>query len=319
LTSGSQYLRYGGAAYDKTSDALMARFVDSWYARATVRRPWVWEPALDPEAPDFVTALLPFRDDPAFHQCPQHLQSACLSAAWLVYSHKTISIETQIIIPACLDLMQLSTSHRLSDRELSAVAETITDEGFHTLVAAELCRMTSSFRGIDVRMPAFDLTLRLDEQQREIADTRRFALVRLAYATVSEIFISDYLSLLSEADDIQPLFRTAVALHKADEVCHKRLFPMLVRPVVQDCSADERALFVRSLYEAQSAFASRETRLWADVLDQLYRGLPDSDGLRPPQCTEQYGSGDFEGVADLVSELGLTRPNLLEVRASSIA
>lgn len=319
MTSGSRYLRYGGAAYDKTSDALMARFVDSWYARATVRRPWTWEPALDPEAPDFLTALLPFRDDPAFHQCPQHFQSACLSAAWLVYNHKTISIETQIIIPACLDLMQLSTSRRLSDRELSAVAETVTDEGFHTLVAAELCRMTSSFRGIDVRMPAFDLTLRLDAQQRAIADPRRFALVRLAYATVSEIFISDYLSLLSEADAIQPLFRTAVALHKADEVCHKRLFPMLVRPVVQDCSADEKALFVRSLYEAQSAFASRETRLWADVLDQLYRVLPDSEGMRPPQCTELHGDGDFEDVEDLVSELGLVKPDLIEARASSLA
>lgn len=315
MISDPRYLRYGGAAHDKTSDALMARFVDSWYARATVRRPWAWEPALDHDAPDFLTALLPFRHDPAFHQSPQRLQSACLSAAWLVYNHKTIAIETQIIIPACLDLMQLSTSRRLSDRELSAVAETVTDEGFHTLVAAELCRMTSTFRGIDVRMPAFDLTLRLDAQQRAIADSRRFGLVRLAYATVSEIFISDYLSLLSEADEIQPLFRTAVALHKADEVCHKRLFPMLVRPVVQDCCTDEKALFVSSLYEAQSAFASRETRLWADVLNQLYQGFPGAEGLRAPQCTELHGDGDFEGVAELVSELGLAGHGLHEAHS----
>lgn len=295
----------------------MARFVDSWYARATVRRPWVWKPALDPEAPDFLMALLPFRDDPVFHQSPNHFQSACLSTAWLVYNHKTIAIETQIIIPACLDLMQLGTSHTMSDRELSAVAETITDEGFHTLVAAELCRMTSSFRGINVRMPAFDLTLQLEMQKQAASDPRHFALVRLAYATVSEIFISDYLSLLSESDEIQPLFRTAVALHKSDEVCHKRLFPMLVRPIVRDCSDDEKALFVRSLYEAQSAFASRETRLWADVLDQLCSDLGDGAGLRPPQCTEMQGAGDFDDVASLVLELGLARSDLLETFATS--
>ena len=105
LTSDLRYLRYGGAAHDKISDALMARFVDSWYTRATVRRPWNWEPALDPDTPDFLTGLLPFRDDPVFQGSSPRLQSACLSAAWLIYNHKTIAIETQVIVPACLDFM----------------------------------------------------------------------------------------------------------------------------------------------------------------------------------------------------------------------
>jgi len=300
-----QYLRYGGANSQRSTGDIIPRFVDSWYARATVRRPWEWQPALDPLAPDFLESLLPFNGDQEFKQSSDGTKASCLSAGWLIYNYKTIEIETQIIIPACIDLMELSTSSRLSYDEVSALAETITDEGFHTLISAELCRMTSSFRNLDVRVPDFDLTRRL-KAYRLVNATRLFSLARLAFATVSEIFISDYLSLLSGAQEIQPLFRSAVTLHKADEVCHKRLFPRLIRGVIRDCNEEERKFFVKAIHDAVQSFSSRETRIWRDVLGQIYSARPDCDGRKPPECAEMEGEADFTGVSELLTDLGLS-------------
>lgn len=300
-----QYLSYGGMGHPPNE--LVERFVASWYDRATVRRPQSWNvllDELDPNTPDFLESLLPFRDDPAFRSSSRPVQAACLSAGWMIYNYKTIALETNIIIPACLDLMELSTSSRLSFREVGAISETITDEGFHTLVSAELCRLTASLRGLDFRVPAFDLTKNLSVH-RSLVEPRQFSLIRLAYATVSEVFISDYLSLLSKEEGIQPLFRSAVALHKADEVGHKRLFPVLVRRVIDDCNEQQKDLFVKSVYEAVSAFASRETRVWADVLGQIYRSRVDCRDSDIPVCSELSGDADFGGVSELLKELKL--------------
>jgi hypothetical protein len=299
-----EYLRYGGPDDLDPSGKLTRRFVESWFIRATVRQPWEWQPALVPEMPDFLEDLLPFRTHPAFKRSSAGTKAACLSAGWLIYNYKTIAIETQIIIPACNDLMTLSTSRRLSFSDVSALAETVADEGYHTLISSELCRMTASFRGLDVQLPEFDLTQRLKAYQLD-RGPRLFSLIRLAYATVSEVFISDYLSLLSEARDIQPLFRSAVALHKADEVGHRRLFPRLIRWVIQDCNADERKLFVTAMFDAKRAFSSRETRVWRAVLGQIYRARRDFEGDQLPDCVEQQGEADFRVLAKLLTDLRL--------------
>jgi hypothetical protein len=287
------------------SEELIARFVNSWYSRATVRRPWDWQPALNTDAPDFLISLLPFKDDPEFKQSSEGTKTQCLTAGWLIYNYKTIAIETQIIIPACNDLLEFNTRRKLSSYAMSALAETITDEGFHTLVSLELCRMTSSFRGLDLHLPAFDLMRQLKEHQL-INTPHHFRLVRLAYATVSEVFISDYLSLLSEAQAIQPLFRSAVMLHKADEICHKRLFPMLIGPVIQDCNQEEKDIFVSAIYEAVQAFSSRETKVWSEALSQIYSARLDCNTKNLPVCTELKGEADFTAVDELLTELMLT-------------
>ncbi len=159
------------------------------------------------------------------------------------------------------------------------------------------------FRGITIRVPEFDLTRQLRKHQA--SGDRAFCLVRLAYAAVSEVFISDYLSLISSSQVIQPLFREAVALHKADEMGHRRLFPLLIRYVIKDFGVTERSLFVEALREAVKAFASRETRAWGKVLSQIYTSQAGHGGEMTPVCTEAEGKGDFSGLADLISDLGL--------------
>ncbi len=95
-----------------------------------------------------------------------------------------------------------------------------------------MCELAITQRGMNIKWPELELTRHLNQVQGTLSEAD-FKVYRLAFSLVSETFISDYLSDLSDSPQIQPVFRHAVALHKK-----RRSGPQTYLPNV--CAADIR-------------------------------------------------------------------------------
>lgn len=305
--------------HDGVNDPLLQRFNTSWYHRARVKHA---HGAIGDAhefsggAPDFLEELLPFRNSKLFHDSPPELKARCLSTGWLIYNLKTISIEGDIICQAVIDLLRNQVPGDLSYREASSLSQVLVDEAFHLLICVDLCEMTTRKRGLKVTVPPFDLTASLSAHRRT-RDPVDFSLIRLAYATVSETFISDYLALLSDSKVIQPLFREAVATHRADEMVHRKLFPLVLQPMLRACTDKQKFTFVDGIIEAIRLFSSRESRLWQAVLSQLYEDWR-KEGLETPRCDEKIGVADYSALPAVLDSLGLYDNVTIRMRVTDV-
>lgn len=238
------------------ADERLIKIERSWHKRAQIKldsqRPDI---QLDLQAPDFLEALLPFAHDPQYQNYPHALKLLILSAGWVIYNQKTIAIETEIICPSCIDLLQLGS--RLSSASAATISETLADEAYHTLFSINMCELAITQRGMRIKWPELELTRHLSQAQATMSEAD-FKIYRLAFSLVSETFISDYLADLSDAPDIQPVFRHVVALHKKDELVHKHIFPLFVQQVVGDFTAQQTTLFTRGIANSIRIFPMRE-------------------------------------------------------------
>ena len=100
-------------------------------------------------------------------------------------------------------------------------------------------------------------------------------LIQLATAVVSEVMVSEYLSRLSNATDIQPLNRITTEIHRRDESAHNGLFKSLGAVIYHGLNAREREFFVGALSQPSMWFASPELDVWEAMLTQI--DFPDAE------------------------------------------
>lgn len=284
------------------TDERLIKIERSWHKRAQIKldsqRPDI---QLDLQAPDFLEALLPFAHDPHYQDYPHALKLLILSAGWVIYNQKTIAIETEIICPSCIDLLQLGS--RLSSASAATISETLADEAYHTLFSINMCELAITQRGMRIKWPELELTRHLSQAQATLSEAD-FKVYRLAFSLVSETFISDYLADLSDAPDIQPVFRHVVALHKKDELVHKHIFPLFVQQVVGDFTPQQTALFTRGIANSIRIFPMREISAWRIILPQLLEVFGDQSLLLPTQFTET-GEADYSAMPEILSSIGI--------------
>lgn len=299
--------RASGAPAPRSVAAVLEKVSRSWPGRAQIRRDRFAPPAFEPDRPDFLDRLLPFGAHPIYRAYAPALRQQVLTCGWLIYNHKTIAIELELITPACLDLMHGDGPGRVSWEAGAVIAQTLADEAYHTLLAVNVCKLTSAHRGI--ALPPLRLQL-LERLARSIAaqERRDGWLARLAYATVSELFVSDYLRLLSTDASIQPIYREAVAAHERDERAHRKLFPLLLHELAARLDERQRRIFVDAAAEALVAFGDREHDAWATALDCI--DAPDR-GRLIEQAREDAGARALEMDTSVLfatlEQLGLTR------------
>ncbi|MGH7173872.1 MAG: diiron oxygenase, partial [Gemmataceae bacterium] len=105
------------------------RLTDSWVSRANVRKAG---PDLsldyDPSKPDFLSELLPFHDHPLYQKADEEHKQAALSCGWIAYNEKTVAIESKIVSPACMHLIDGEVSGFPRHRYRNSVAQALTDE-----------------------------------------------------------------------------------------------------------------------------------------------------------------------------------------------
>jgi hypothetical protein len=295
------------------------RLTDSWSSRANVRKPG---PDLtlhfDPNKPDFLTGLLPFHDHPLYQKAPEEFKQAALSCGWIAYNEKTVAIESKIVSPACMHLIDGEVSGFPRHRHRSSVAQALTDEAFHVLLVVQATGVTRQKRELDeLVLPSFELVGSMQRVQEKHPEKWKKILIQLATAVVSEVMVSEYLSRLSNAFDIQPLNRITTEIHRRDESAHNGLFKSLGAVIYHGLNAREREFFVGALSQPSMWFASPELDIWEAMLKQI--GFPNADHIIADCRALRRGKGihlDLSTLETLFADLGVE--NSLRSRALSV-
>ncbi|MEZ4363999.1 MAG: diiron oxygenase [Kofleriaceae bacterium] len=290
------------------SRAVLQKMARSWYGRAQVRRVQDSdELSFDLARPDFAVDLLPFKDHPRFQQLDERDLQRVLSSAWLAYNSKTLDIESGIVSPFCQDVLAGRVPGLRDEVSQQTVSETLVDESFHVLLTVNATNLTRRMRELPILLPP-SLLLRLTERcLAEFAEEWQRTLARLAVAVVSEVFISDYLLLLSNSDVLQPLHRVAVEAHRRDEAAHGVVFRHLAKVVFEALSPREQEFFAAMLPKPVRWFAAQDRDIWMAIFRQLE--IPNTHEL-VNDCVVRHdreiSAIDYSGVVELARELGVT-------------
>jgi hypothetical protein len=264
--------------YDQQRDLdRLERMVDSWPSRATVRKPCL-ELVYDDRLPDFLVELLPFHDHPIFERAPESLRQLALSCAWLAYNEKTVAIESKIVSPACMHLIDGDVAGFRRARYREAVSQALVDESYHILLVLRATGVTRERRHLtDLKLPPFELVSSMQRHQEYHSERWQKILIQLATAVVSEVLVSDYLRLLSTANNIQPLNRITTEIHRRDESAHNGLFKSLGAVIYHGLTLREKEFFVHALSLPSTWFASPELDVWSAMLRQI--GFPGAEEM----------------------------------------
>ncbi|MFF0745951.1 diiron oxygenase [Streptomyces sp. NPDC004111] len=285
---------------------MLGRLATSWPRRAYVKKQEL-EPFFEADKEDFLESLLPFRNMPQYRSSTPEMKSRVLSCGWLMYNAKTTQIETEIVNPTCLDILGGAMPGLRSDDSQMAVCETMVDEVYHVHLVEQASRLTRARRGLaDLEIPQFNLVRHMRDRQQRSTEPWQGRMVQFATAVVSEIFISDYLHLLSESEEIQSFNRMTVAAHRHDEMVHSPLFRSLAQLFAHELTEQQRAAFADVLAEPVVWFADRELDVWLSMLRQI--GFPQADEMI--RDCRSLGAADltslnYAEIVSLAEEIGL--------------
>jgi hypothetical protein len=285
---------------------MLERLATSWPRRAYVKKQEL-EPFFEADKEDFLESLLPFRDMPQYQSCLPEMKSRVLSCGWLMYNAKTVQIETEIVNPTCLDILKGTMPGLRSADSQKAVCETMVDEVYHVHLVEQASRLTRSSRGLEnIVIPQFNLVRHMRKRQQGSSDPWQGRMIQFATAVVSEIFISDYLHLLSESTDIQSFNRMTVAAHRHDEMVHSPLFMSLAQLFAHELTEQQRAFFADVLSEPVVWFADRELDIWLSLLRQI--DFPQADEMIQ-ECRSSGAvdltSLNYSEIVSMAEEIGL--------------
>ena len=288
--------------------ALLQRLAASWGRRARVKQPELEGDSLfDAGKDDFIPDLLPFQDHPAFVSASEDMKRRILSCGWLAYNEKTVDIESKIVAPACHHIIAGAVPGLQDAVSQQIAAQTLVDEAYHEFLVLSACRVTRERRGLRaLTLPESRLIVEMRRAQAQCDKRWQGILVQLATAIVSEVFISDYLNLLSAETTIQPFNRLTVSAHRHDELAHGSIFKGLTACLYGGLSRREREFFVEVLPKPVRWFANVELDVWQAMLQQI--GFRDADRvIRDCRSDNEDNLArvDYSDLITLAEELGL--------------
>lgn len=249
---------------------ILKKLIESWSRRAQVRKININEKIqFIEDAEDYLVDLLPFKDHPIFLKAPEDTKRKILSCGWVIYNQKTIAIETEIINPVCVSILSDKVPGVNDPISKEIVSETMVDESYHVLLVMSAINITCQRRNISLKTPAFSLIQNMKKLQSQFSSSWEKTLIQLATAIVSEIFISDYLKLLSENETIQPINRFTTKIHREDELAHSNIFKNLTKYIYTNLNKKEKKFFAEILAKPVQWFADRELDVWQSVLEQI--------------------------------------------------
>jgi hypothetical protein len=311
LTPSQTHSEQNGAPLPQAESqarALLQRLANSWGRRARVKQPELdSETLFDESKDDFIPDLLPFRDHPAFLAAPDGMRQQILSCGWLAYNEKTVDIESKIIAPACTHIIYGKLPGLQDGVSKQIAGQTLVDEAYHELLVLKACQVTRDRRGLGaMTLPESHLIVRMRGAQAECSAQWQKILVHLATAIVSEVFISDYLKVLSAEMTIQPFNRLTVDAHRRDELAHGSIFKGLAKCLYGSLNQHEREFFIEVLPKPVHWFANIELDVWQAMLQQI--GFRATDTMiRDCRSAneENLARIDYSDLIALAEELGL--------------
>jgi hypothetical protein len=284
---------------------LLKKLSNNWRYRAQVKQDEFDEEELfDNSKGDFLTDLLPFKDHPLFTEATDELKKKILTCGWLAYNEKTIDIEAEVITPACMSIIH-GEFPGLQKIMSTIASQTLVDEAYHVLLVNTGSQLTRQRRGmLSLTLPESNLVTKMRDYQQQHSERWQRTLILLATAIVSEIFISDYLRLLSHEMSIQPLNRLIVETHRRDELLHSSIFKNIAKCIYTSLSIKKREFFLQILPLPIRWFANLELDVWSSMLQQI--GFQNTSTLIN-DCKgtneENLARVDYSGLIALAKEL----------------
>ncbi|MCD4483866.1 diiron oxygenase [Chromobacterium vaccinii] len=225
---------------------------------------------LQPELSDFLEELLPFYGTPEWERAPYDMRQKVLSYAWVLYNHKTVYVESDLILPVCEDIIK--GRYQLERPELiqEIIAQAMVDEAVHTQMSINAANAILKFRGLPI--PSYDgffLTRQREFLLEKYKSDHDKRLVSLGIACASETLVTDYLDKIAKAKLIQPLCQKITEAHANDELVHSSVFTLVLESVIAFLNEREKRIVASSIYEAINMFANKELDVWHCVLKQL--------------------------------------------------
>lgn len=286
---------------------VLKKLANSWSKRAQVRHKNsnVNLEFID-EAEDFLVDLLPFKNHPDFHQLSEEMKKKVLSCGWIIYNQKTVTIETKLVNPVCVNILSEMVPGVSDSVCKQIVSETMVDESYHVLLVMNAIGITNQRRSISLRDLNFNLIKNMKFLQSQYPYQWQKILIQLATAIVSEIFISDYLKLLSDNEKIQPINRLTAKIHRDDELAHSNIFKNLTKCIYASLSKSEKEFFAEILAKPVRWFADCELDVWQTVFDQI--GFKNASKMIRDckhvdlKCLNNI---DYSGLISLAEEIGI--------------
>lgn len=286
--------------------SLLQKMNSVWTKRAQVKKQEVdLNMLLDPTKPDFRVDLLPFKNHQAFQEAPQEIKDKILSCGWLIYNWKTVAIELKVVNPVCQDIIY-QMFPGVSDAIIQEVAtDTLVDESYHVQLVNQACSVTRQQRGLQtVKSPEFNLVLNMQKEQQLYQEDWQKLLIKLATSVVSEVFVSDYLKLLSSDQTIQPFNRVVVDTHRRDEDAHSCIFKNLVKCIYSELTREQKEFFISVLPKPVYWFADLELEVWKSLLEQIdFAGAQAIYNDCSATNTTNLQNIDYSEVIELIQEL----------------
>ncbi|MDQ3287860.1 MAG: diiron oxygenase [Pseudomonadota bacterium] len=288
----------------------LERLAGTWQRRASVKGPDVFDEALlDDALPDYPSLLVPFWDHPDFQSSDEPLKQRLLSQAWINYNTGTITAEERIANPA----FQLMLSDRFPGTDHESMKknmiQSLVDEHYHTYMHLSANHATVRRRGLARLDLPHSISYRhyLAASERMTEQWQR-DLLTVVWAIVSEISINAYLTLLEEADDIQPLHNLIAKAHNRDEYAHAKVCVEAAKSIYVHMNAHQRQLFCSYLPIALEAFVANDYSVWRGTLEQLGFAKVDAIiGDCESTTSKKNLVRDYSGLKKIVTELGLER------------
>jgi len=290
---------------------LVQRVAAAWPRRSTIRSDMVTiESAAEYEEgrSDYPLRLLPFHDHPGFADVPPEQRELVLTLAWVVYNQRVISAEEHVANPAFALVMRGVFPGTDDFMFRRAIQQALVDEHWHTYMHMMAIERTRELRGL-AEIPQFPHSVtyrRLYEERAKLPEAWERDLLSLVWATVAEVSINAYLTLLSGDQEIQPMHSLVTTLHARDEAAHGSLMVEVVKSLYIHMTRRQRRAFVQSLPKALHAFVAQDFSAWRAVLG--HAGVPNVDAI-VSDCELDRSNGplvrNFKGIERLVRELDI--------------
>lgn len=280
----------------------------NWQKRAQVKTKEIdMKSTVDSSLPDFRVDLLPFKNHPDFLKASPEMKSKILSCGWLAYNEKTIDIEAKVINPVCNSIIYGEVPGVDDEISQQIASETLVDESYHILLVNKACHLTRRQRDLSfIKLPDFNLVVNMYREQNKWSQSWQKVLIQLATATVSELFISDYLDLLAHDTTIQPFNRLIVDTHRRDEMAHGTIFNHLAKHIYSQLTREQQEFFIEILPKPVRWFANTELTVWHAILKQI--GFAHTEKVIA-DCTAINEVNllrvDYTGIMSLAEELGI--------------
>ena len=296
------------STFDNNCLSILNHMGRAWEDRAQVKQKQIEAGmAFSIEYDDFLDDLLPFHQHPLYEEVDDEIRTSILSAAWIAYNEKTIDIESKIITPVCNRIIYSDLPGVDTDLYRWLAAETLVDESYHILMVLNTCRACRSHRDLmHLRLPDFELIQKIDFQASQYAFEWQRDLLKLAACIVSEVFISDYLSVLSNSDTVQPINRMTTEAHRQDELAHSKIFDTLAKEIFVNLSPKEKDFFCEVLPLPVRWFASKELPAWESALNQIgFKHTREVIGDCQAELDKTLMSIDYSELITLATNMGI--------------